>query len=175
MRGQLIRWLVMAGIIVLDIFWATRIPWFHVLLSPTAIIVLVLTVIDGWVVGAVSAAVIGSIYAYVSVLGGWSMGISLLGVVAATWLVSRRVVASRATLSFLATVAIGTAVGALVFIGCEAIFSFLNHDRLHAVASAVLAVSAIHVITHPIIISIYWRLSRRHYYGRVTSAWQRTF
>ncbi len=158
-----------------DIAWGGMFSGWRMIINVPVLVLIVITVLDGLTIGAIAAVVIGLLFSYVTAVGGSMYVIGCLGATIITWLISQRVVTSRSTASFLASIIAGTVTYGGLVIGIGLLEAALNHQHIHVDTVTMLYATLCQCVTHPVLLSILWRVLGRDRYGRVTTSLYQSF
>ena len=168
--------LIMTGLVVgLDLLWVGQWPTLRLAMNITLLWVLTVTLTNGLMAGLLVAGAAGLAWSLVAAISGPAYYLAFFAAALVSWLFSTKVVTSRSAISFISTIAVGTAVYFLVLIGSEAVFNFINHQRLGLPLGPLIAAVVLQLLVHPLLMTGLWRLIGRDRYAQVSSAIHRSF
>lgn len=164
-----------AVIVVIDILLGGWVSWWHIVCWPTLLAVLVVTITEGLTIGSVGALVSGVVIDNISAVQHPVHTIGFVVAAVTAWMITRRVVTSRSTISLVTAVAVGTVAYGFGAGVSDWMFSSVIRERLHLQLSALLVSTASQTLVHPLVVVFIWRIFGRGRYGRLTHSLAETF
>lgn len=171
-----VRVIIFSLIILFDLLIWRRIDWLYLLADPTLLLVIVSTAFQGRRSGLLAAGLAAWSTSLLSILPWWIHTLAWVGVVGVVWAISRRMLASRSAASFLGLGTLGTAAYLGFMFGLTWISIGLSSESAHPNWNQWLVVAATHLLLHPPLAWLIWRLSARsHQYASTGVSLEQTF
>lgn len=175
MRRSLLILIMTSLVVGLDLLWVGQWPTMRLVMNVTLLWVLTVTLTNGLIAGLLVAGGAGLVWSLVTVISGPAYYLAFFAAVLVSWLFSTKVVTSRSAISFISTVAVGTAAYFLALIGNETVLSLINHQRLRLPLEPLIVAVVVQFLVHPLLMTGLWRLIGRDRYAQVSSAIHRSF
>lgn len=175
MGSRLVHVASIVFIVFVSMIWWRQIPVLGTIINLDVLLMISVTLSERWPVSVALAVCLALLHQWFSVLSGPVYLISYLSVVGAAMVLSQRIVASRSTVSFIATVAAASAVGSFMLWGTDAMLTLFDHQRLHLPTWSVAWSAVSQVGLHPFILVLIWRLLGRSHYATLTHTLHQTF
>ncbi len=174
MRRYVLIGLLGLFIIALDLLWGGQWTIWRYGVNPSLLVVIALTLTIGIVPGIIAALIAGMLFGLSSITGSTAHIIGFMGAASITWFVSRRIVTSRSAVSFISSIAAGTAAYTLLALGSDYLASLAGQPYHLALLPMGIAM-VVQVGIHPVLLSIAWRTLGRDRYHRVASTITHSF
>ncbi|MBI2984536.1 MAG: hypothetical protein HYY50_02830 [Candidatus Kerfeldbacteria bacterium] len=172
MTGQVAKSILILVIIIIvvtaDLAGIKAIPGLAVVIQPSLLLTMILTLTQGWRFGLLAALVAGGFYQLVSTFTPWAPILAFVGTATLVSFLTRRVLTTKSTMSFLSLMAIGTFGFYLILVGVAGVAYALNPHQSKPLLLMWLPPLLFQLISHPFLGWLFWRLTNRR--QRLTQA-----